>query len=287
MNWNSQPTMYTMHADGGGYGKPDEFYEKFVRKFVSAAHTVELLQAWVEATWYYRSKPFYNVWPSIVDGFLRTKLDVPASFLVDRVLKMPESILMRFQTDGEPLVNGVKLKSIMGGRVPFSDGRGFVLFVDTGNENCEEVILLTSSWNLDKGSVMCRDTIISHRGGNLSDKDVGVIEAAWKVLLCTAMINDNPDFASKVVLRRHQEEYEKTGDRKFVLLAREKGIVGWDIGSKFVVSPHYRNAHFAIRWTGKDRAVPKLVPVKGCIVKKSKITDVPTGYEEQLESVHE
>lgn len=166
-----------------------------------------------------------------------------------------------------------------------SDGkryyRGFGLFIDSDNDPSEDGVFLTSSWNLDDGSVVNRGSVIEQCKEVLTDNEIDVLEASWKVFLCTAMINDNPDFAARVVLRRHQEEYEKTGDRKFVLLAREKGIVGWDIGSKVVVSPHYRNAHFGIRWTGKDRAVPKLVPIKGCIVKKSKITDVPTGYEEQ------
>ena len=44
------------------------------------------------------------------------------------------------------------------------------------------------------------------------------------------------------------------------------------------VSPHMRVPHFAIRWTGKGRTKPKLVPVKGSLVNREKILPIPTGY---------
>ena len=43
-------------------------------------------------------------------------------------------------------------------------------------------------------------------------------------------------------------------------------------------APHFRRPHFAIRWTGKGGAVPRMVPVKGSVVKRQLATDVPTGY---------
>lgn len=48
--------------------------------------------------------------------------------------------------------------------------------------------------------------------------------------------------------------------------------------AKIEVSPHCRRPHFAIRWTEKGHSVPKLVPVNGCLVNRSKLLPVPTGY---------
>jgi hypothetical protein len=66
--------------------------------------------------------------------------------------------------------------------------------------------------------------------------------------------------------------------------AKKRGVFGYEIGKEFEqseVSPHLRRPHFAIRWTGKGSAIPKLVPVKGSIVKRSELTSVPTGFEDE------
>jgi hypothetical protein len=53
---------------------------------------------------------------------------------------------------------------------------------------------------------------------------------------------------------------------------------GYSIGRDWIASPHVRRPHLALRWTGKGRTTPKLVPVKGCMVRRSDLLEVPTGY---------
>lgn len=52
------------------------------------------------------------------------------------------------------------------------------------------------------------------------------------------------------------------------------------------VSPHCRRPHFGIRWTEKGHSVPRLVPINGCLVNRSKLFPIPTGYlgSEELET---
>lgn len=63
--------------------------------------------------------------------------------------------------------------------------------------------------------------------------------------------------------------------------AKRRGVNGFAIGKSLSVSPHIRRPHFGIRWTGKGGAEPKLVLISGCVVKRSDVYPVPTGYEDE------
>jgi hypothetical protein len=60
--------------------------------------------------------------------------------------------------------------------------------------------------------------------------------------------------------------------------AAKRGVVGWSIGEQYEAIPHFRRPHLGLRWTEKGRKTPRIVPIKGSIVHRSKATDVPTGY---------
>jgi hypothetical protein len=38
--------------------------------------------------------------------------------------------------------------------------------------------------------------------------------------------------------------------------------------------------HFGLRWTGEGRKIPKIVPIKGSVINKKLVAEVPTGYED-------
>jgi hypothetical protein len=60
--------------------------------------------------------------------------------------------------------------------------------------------------------------------------------------------------------------------------ARLKGI-GWTLGARLDSTPHLRRPHFARRWTGPGRKVPRLVPIKGSVVHRQSLTTIPTGQD--------
>ena len=62
---------------------------------------------------------------------------------------------------------------------------------------------------------------------------------------------------------RHDRKYEDSGDRKYVDRARRRGKLGWNVGARIEVMPHYRRPHPALVWTGPGRAVPRIVMRKG------------------------
>src|SRR5690606_13981801 len=60
--------------------------------------------------------------------------------------------------------------------------------------------------------------------------------------------------------------------------AVRRGKRAWAIGRHITVDPHYRRPHVALRWTGEGRKVPRIVPVRGSIVHRSRVAKVPTGH---------
>jgi hypothetical protein len=102
--------------------------------------------------------------------------------------------------------------------------------------------------------------------------------ACARVVCTICLLADDPDVIKPDVLNDDIAKYESTGDQKYVEKAHRRGKVGWLVGAGIEIDPHFRRAHFALRWTGEGHKVPKIVPVKSAIVHRSKIAEVPTGY---------
>ena len=80
-----------------------------------------------------------------------------------------------------------------------------------------------------------------------------------------------------------RDAYERTRDQKYVSKAERRGVLGWDIGKRVEVMPHYRRPYFGLRWTGEGRTVAKIVPIKGAIIHREAIVQGPTGEEGPVE----
>ncbi len=87
-------------------------------------------------------------------------------------------------------------------------------------------------------------------------------------------------FVDPILLQRDQTKPLDDDARKRAKnRAVRNGVHGFELGKDLQVSPHFRRPHFAIRWTGQGRKVPRLVMVRGCYINKG-LTTVPTGYED-------
>ena len=115
------------------------------------------------------------------------------------------------------------------------------------------------------------------------EKDI--FEKVFKVVSAVFLMAKDPNHSliSPIVMKKDQEKYDLNSNTKYVEKAKRRGLVGWDIGKDIEFSPHMRRPHFGLRWTGKGREVPKIVPINGCIVRRNKMTKVPTGYLEPKE----
>ena len=106
-----------------------------------------------------------------------------------------------------------------------------------------------------------------------------IIQDLFKVVATLCLFDNDPDIVEPLVLNKDKEKFDRTGDPKYVEKAKARGNYGWDIGRKIEVSPHVRSASpAALYWTGPGRKTPRIRFRKGCVVKRHRMAEVPTGY---------
>jgi len=102
-----------------------------------------------------------------------------------------------------------------------------------------------------------------------------------RIFVSLCFLEEDSEIFKRIVLAKDAKKYEETGDPKYLEKAIRRGQYGWDVGKDLKVQPHVRRRHFAIRWMGQgEPKKPVLRPVRGCVVNKDKITDMPTGHDE-------
>ena len=112
---------------------------------------------------------------------------------------------------------------------------------------------------------------------------IEAISLACRASVCVLLMKNDPDIITPDVLAKDRDRYDRETDeawkQRAVERAKRRGVVGWNIGADYEVCPHYRRPHFGLRHTGKGRTVPRIVPIKGAVVHRSRLTEVPTGYQ--------
>jgi len=237
----------------------------------------------LERTWCVDKRPYYNVWPAAVHALTRLPLGSVDCGLIH--LPLP-ALLLRFAVDHEvPLYDGRKMLSVLAGRIQLpGDIEGLLLFVDVG---------VRDKLHGSEVSELCIRSFPLEPGKSLEDAlhvpvDVLQIRSEQEQeeqmflpairLICTLCLMDrDPDLFEPDVLTEDKPKFEETRDPKFVEKAIHRNKYGWNIGAHLDISPHWRKPHFALRWTGPGHAMPRIVPVRGAIVRLHSLKDIPTG----------
>ena len=131
---------------------------------------------------------------------------------------------------------------------------------------------------------------------NLTENQQGYLEFVCRILVILALLsNDDPEIFERIVLARDREKFDSHEAEKFWNRAKNNGMYGWDVGKNIPTReeveefkaagtfrgqsiPHFRNAFFAIRWTGKGRTIAKTVLVRETFVNKHRATIIPEGF---------
>lgn len=90
--------------------------------------------------------------------------------------------------------------------------------------------------------------------------------------------HDDADLIRPDVLADDRENFQRTGDQKYVDRARRRGKLGWDLGKNMEVSPHTRDAHWSHFWVGPGRKKLIFKKRRGSIIHREKIEKIPTGH---------
>lgn len=251
---------------------------------------LNLLRA--EYLWIRNRRPYYKVYPAIVEALCRLKLNEKYE-----CPEIPQGQLsVRFAVGHEPQTkDGIRICALfltnLGLRTPSGrESKGITVEADLLNPPNKEdfhPFLFTMDPNphfydsvedlIERGQdPNCR---LFHEDSLSAKKEVQAL--ATRIALTVCMLRDDPDIITPDILVEDERRYEKASDewkRKAEKRARKRGKIGWNIGKEMETVPHFRRPHLAIRHTGPNRTVPKVVRVKACTVHRDKLTKVPTGY---------
>ena len=130
----------------------------------------------------------------------------------------------------------------------------------------------------------------------ITENQQGYLGFVCRILVILALLsNDDHEIFERIILSRDREKFDPNEAEKFWNRAKNNGLYGWDVGKNIPtredveefkasgtlrgkVITHFRNAFFAVRWTGKGRSIAKTVLVRETIVNKDMAAKIPEGY---------
>lgn len=241
----------------------------------NSEHDAKVLQVMASMIriWESELRPYYKCWPQIMDALIKIKLDrtLQEASLSERV------ILLRFGNGHELIRNNAQILSVL--TAALGTGNQGVLWVGACGARSGRFFVsaqIHSAWHGTMEDI-CQDKSRgpSQHAHNLGYEFWGTV---FKIALTCHLLANDPSIIEPDVLNKDEPNYRLSGDEKYVAKAHRRGKVGWHIGRSFEAIPHFRRPHLGLRHTGKGRTVPRIVPIKGCVVHRNKMTRVPTGW---------
>jgi hypothetical protein len=291
MKWHSHETSYDT-ARRFGLIEKNTVRDVYYFKIIAGLGDKDIKErAWkhqcqAEWLWEKAKRPFYNVWPTVVDGLSKLKLDISCEAILPVVGNMPNLVNLRFTADK---VSNMKLFSCLATKTLDKDGgRGLGFFCYAGEMTHDDLsdylgkqivanvpVYWTLGFNLEGNNTI--EEKLSQLGSYLSVEEMDLMRVNVRIYLSIALMKDDPEMIESVILKKDEKLLNSDNLSELVAHARQKGVVGWNVGARVQVSPHYRKAHFGLRWTGEGKKIPKVVPIKSSIVHRNLVTEVPTG----------
>jgi hypothetical protein len=239
----------------GGYGQQ-------VSKMIEVLPDDEKKVALNEIQWQLTGKPYFEVYPKVIEGLKKTNLNVRPSDIPMSILHELNHLCIKFP-------NGLMQYThmLMTVTPPHYDGIPEIYLVASAGK------VYSEAWATDN-EPFCELIGSEDIPGDI--KDAADYNAVMKIALGVMFLASDPEYIKPIVLKRDEG---KPNLDECVERAKRRGVYGFTIGESIERCPHFRRPHFAIRWTGKGATIPKLVPVKGAVIGKEIITTVPTGFE--------
>lgn len=237
-------------------------------------------QVVVEEHFAQNRRPFYRLYPGVTEALTRLgieKIDIS-------MIRPPVNPLSLEFPEGRPLIAGSrKIVNILFMEFEYDDS----LFIEyRSHVDTFGVSTFPRKYN-----------VIESMLNNLAtDSERETTRTVMQIVFGVCMI---PQSDTSLILPRvlncDSDKFEATGDPKYIERAKQRGVVGWDVGRDLPTaeemetlreqhgvpgrkSPHWRNDHVAIRYTGQGRTIPVLTRIKGALVNKDLLKEIPHGY---------
>lgn len=250
----------------------------------SSDDPLEVLALRSEAVWWREGRPYYNVYPSMLDVLSQIDLG-----------RLPFSVFKphkeRFIAIQLPCGYVDDIAAILFGFYEHDYSYGSVVSVRIQHTKCDPLHGVNTPDTTDM-ILGCPDDAVDKPISEASMKGEWNDKTAWarNVAYSIMLMEHDPDFFEPHILTADQTKFDnaKSEEHRQALIekaVKRRGQRGYVIGRQMETIPHFRRPHPALRWTGKGRKVPKIVMVKGSIVHRSKFTQVPTGrYGNEVEA---
>ena len=284
MQFHTFTTTQESCRRSGGVASSEEFYTAAFADAIKMGSGQFYGQLINERTWEQARKPYYNVWPSVVPMLTRLNLDLDSS-----LIRLPVPVLcVRLPVEGNPLSfdwqgKPVDILSMLLGTI--NDGRGLSLLIDVGEmmgDGQEVGVPIFTYRNFRRQEGVTVEEAILELGPCPDEPGVRIPEALILdcIRLCCSLclLENDPSVIEPDVLSKDRAKFQQTGEEKYIDKAHRRGKVGWNVGRRIEVAPHYRRPHMALVWTGAGRAVPRVVPRRGSVVHREKVEKVPSGF---------
>lgn len=272
MYFNPYPDIYSrsckLFRDKPSRPSMHRVYSHFINTHGERRFKDELL-ARAEIEWWQAGRPYYNVWPAATDCLLSFNPDrVELASLADAQERI---VAVQFPRGGST-VNHSALVAMLR---PEETGTGMFCLLTCEVQNGD--LVAVNALYATPGATIGDDV-----PQGLNSTPTSIQRMAYALLL----MEKDPSLFEADILARDAEKYAVAGEmeRREIedTAAHVRGQRGWHLGRTWETIPHFRRPHPALVWTGQGRTIPKVVLRSGCVVKRHKLTEAPTGFHGSL-----
>lgn len=275
------------------FSNKEEFFDNYLEAAERAGNPFSFRRALLEFAWERIERPYYNIYPAIIPMLLGLRLDIPCSML--RGISI-QPIEVRLPQDIE--IPGLiwpegRVKSLIMGLQPVPEDVGAEQLItgmavafdigEIGSDGCPVMSFRFFPLREDLTIEQAADLLPPHES---ADKGIKVPDSVATTLIrlcaCIALIDSDSDIITPEILNRDKNKWDNASEtqrQEILNRAKDRGRYGWNIGASIEYAPHYRRPHPALVRVGKGRTLTRIVMRKGSIVHRSKLTEIPSGYE--------
>lgn len=244
-----------------------------------------LIAVSLEGVWAMFGRPYYNIYPCILEMCERLSDKVQA-----QAFKLPESVgrVSSNPKFGETRVAVLELRLPLGNSIEsillgVADAR-----VDERGVWSQEIMLccLKSEYMLVSNWTWGEKWTVGEIFRTLRSKDdlywSEDVNRVVRLVFCLSLLTDPElDFLTRDVCSR---DIGKPPTEAVLRRAQARKGLGWDLGRTLEGTPHTRRPHFAVRWMGKGRTKQVIRPIKGSVVRRHKLEKLPSGFASKEEN---
>lgn len=259
-----------------------EYYSEVLRN-KSKMSEDNHLRCLCEFRWFEQRRPYYRLFPSILPMFHNLKLDLKCNEIIPPVKQLAIQFPSNKLKKNNQILHNIIINLLPNPKKEEHLGT-FMLFYfeEDKKSNCE--MLIMPHWDNLKMEFLLSESEELKKAG-LPTLHPELLADGIRYYSAVCLVHDDPELVKPDVLNDDKEKFERSGDKKYIKKAHQRGKVGWNIGQDVEKSAHWRNGCMALYWTGEGRRVPKVRWRTGSLVHSEVISKVPMGYLDDEKSV--